>query len=48
MPQAAMGLYVSVIRNLLGSPEFQVEEAARGSEMVKWPLMIAFLSPLRL
>lgn len=48
MPHAAMGLDVSVIRNLLGSHEVQVEEAERGSEMVKWPLMNAFLSTLRL
>lgn len=48
VPQAAMGLNVSVIQDLLGSYEVQWEEAERGSAMVKWPLIIAFLHPLRL
>lgn len=48
MFQAVVGFKVAVIRNFPGSHEVQWEAAEKGTEVVKWPLIIAILSPLRL
>lgn len=47
LSQATVGLHNGIVRNLRESYELEWEEAKRDSEMVKRPLNIAFLSPLR-